>query len=366
MRQIPQTIVEAFGNPKDAEQIRNKYAISSRDISYKSLLTDMRRLAGVFKILDLSPGDRLLYSISDDHISSSLFLACLNCGITAVLVDPETRQIKANDLVERSDPQAIIIDDKLAQLWQLDTDCPVILLGRTFTLGSKLFGKQPESSTLHGMLAITDEADLPQEIDQDSDAYIIFTSGSTAQPKGVCITHRALFAHLKTMTNVFELHSGSRMLNTFVLSHPDGLISGPLLAACNAASWARSAQFRVQDLDEIIDMIIRDQITHFICNPTIISLMCRLGSDSKDIFASSKLEYVVSSSAFLDPYLWEEFETKFGIKLVNMYGLTETVVAGLFCGPSPSTYKRGTVGKPADLTCRIVDDYGNEVKCNWI
>ncbi len=66
MRQYPETIVEAFSNVTEAEHIRNKFAISNQDHTYKSLIKEIERFAGLFSKLGLSAGDRLLFSVSDD------------------------------------------------------------------------------------------------------------------------------------------------------------------------------------------------------------------------------------------------------------------------------------------------------------
>jgi long-chain acyl-CoA synthetase len=68
---------------------------------------------------------------------------------------------------------------------------------------------------------------------------------------------------------------------------------------------------------------------------------------------------VVSCGAQLEAELWERFETHFVIPVVNVYGLTETVIGGLFAGPHLSSRRYGTIGRPADCEARIVGPEGD-------
>ena len=67
-------------------------------------------------------------------------------------------------------------------------------------------------------------------------------------------------------------------------------------------------------------------------------------------------------AALLEERLWNSVSSIFKIQIVNMYGLTETVTGGIFCGPSAATFKIGTIGKPADCLIKIIDEDGQEVR----
>jgi long-chain acyl-CoA synthetase len=115
-------------------------------------------------------------------------------------------------------------------------------------------------------------------------------------------------------------------------------------------------------LPEILGMVKRHQITHMITVPTMLALIMRLGDEFSDAFRTESFRFVSSTAGPLDEGLWRHFEARFGTMVVNSYGLTETVCEGIYCGPTPSTRRIGTIGKPIDIEARIVDDSGRDVQ----
>jgi len=69
----------------------------------------------------------------------------------------------------------------------------------------------------------------------------------------------------------------------------------------------------------------------------------------------------VSLAGYLDEGLWRRFEERFGVRVVNVYGLTETVSGSLYAGPDDASHRFGAIGKPVDCECRIVDESGQDV-----
>src|SRR5262245_55076609 len=181
------------------------------------------------------------------------------------------------------------------------------------------------------MLQSLEPAEAPARIDPEAIAYILFTSGSTATPKGVCISHRALFSHLATMRRQFGYDFDTRLLNILPLHHTDGMNHGPLSAfTCGGTSF-RVQRFTLHQLGLLLDMIYRERITHMIAVPTLLAMIAQTGPEFSDSFATPDFRFVVSSAAPLAASLWQQFQTRFRTRVANVYGLTETVVGGLFC-----------------------------------
>src|SRR3989304_2239587 len=184
----------------------------------------------------------------------------------------------------------------------------------------------------------------PQErVGQAADAYIIFTSGTTSRPKGVRISHGALFFHLDTLSRQFGISQDARILNLLPLNHADGIVQGPLSAFYNRATVYRPFEFSIQRINDLLDAIYRERITHFVSVPAMLSLIHRLGPGHEAALNKGELKVVISTAPQLERGLWEGFEKRFGIMVTNVYGLSETVAGGLFSGPGES-HRIGTVG----------------------
>jgi len=197
------------------------------------------------------------------------------------------------------------------------------------------------------------------QIDPESDAYILFTSGTTSEPKGVRISYRALFSHLQTLSAVYRMDSSSRIFNNLILSHTDGMTQGPLLALFNQATVFRPFGFAIQTIEDTLDAIFRDRISHWVMVPTMMALINQFVQSDPDLSASGSFRYVISCAGKLEARLWQDIETKFKVRIINGFGLTETVTGGLFAGPDDASHVIGTIGKPVDCEARIIGDDGS-------
>ena len=204
-------------------------------------------------------------------------------------------------------------------------------------------------------------SDLPAEVPDSTVAYILFTSGTTSQPKGVEITHGNLFAQMATFVRHYGLSDKTNLLNILPLHHTDGLTQGVVVAFAAGASLFRPMRFRVEKIGQLLDGIYAKRITHWVTVPAVLSLMVQLDDEFADAFESPEFEFVISTAAYLDEAVWRRFESLYQVRVVNVYGLTETVCESLYCGPDDDTRRVGSVGKPVDSEARIIDAQGRDV-----
>jgi len=364
MPDYPRNLIEAFDRcALPASQKKVFLTCQGREFTYHSVCDVIRRLAGLFAAWGVRPGDRIAFSTADDAHASILFLGMLRSGVTAVFLDPETGPHRARHLLDVAKPKAVIADAEVLDQWGLPSVSRVLRIdyGQTPGALSRWLGRsQPmNAETYPALLNTIGPADLPVTLDPELDAYVLFTSGTTSDPKGVRITHRNLVSHLKTLSRQFEYSPESRILNVLILSHADGIVQGPLVTFYNSASLYRPMAFTVQRIPDLLDCLFRYRISHFIAVPTMLSLILSLmGPQPSDAFATGDFRYVVSCAAQLETGLWRGFEETFGVRVINLYGLTETVTGGLFAGPDEASHRYGTVGKPVDCEVRIVDEKG--------
>jgi long-chain acyl-CoA synthetase len=269
-------------------------------------------------------------------------------------------------LIEVSRPKAIILDTDLNESWDVSVVETVLGIDIQKRAGilRRLFTKEPvdsDTATYPLILSNFEAGKLPSHIDPESDAYILFTSGTTNASKGVRISHRALCAHLDTLSKVYGYTPESRILNILLLSHADGIIQGPVVTFFNSAQLFNPFRFVIPKITDLLDTIYHHRISHFICVPTMLALILRFASEEKDAFNTNDFKLIGSCGAQLEPDLWQSFETNFGVSIVNVYGLTETVVGGIFAGPDMESHVIGTIGKPVDCEARIVNENGFDV-----
>lgn len=353
-------IIEAFDRIS-AQKIRKNIFISGEtDLTYGDFVSSAKKIFSLLRKFDLKPGDRAMISSNDDIIISTLFLAIMRAGITPIIIDPETKDHRFRHLAEMAKPKLIIADSGLLDIWHLNKEARVVSINMKTGFLDILFGQRKlqsnDKNDFRELIEMLDPIEPPASIDFSTDAYVLFTSGTTSSPKGVRITHENLFFHLQTLSRQFAYRNDSKILNILNLAHADGIIQGPVIAMANGATLFRPMQFNIPQIADLIDTIYRDRITHWVAVPTMLSLVYKLCQEQKDAFITDSFKFIISTGSFLEEKLWKNFENYFSVSLINIYGLTETVIAGLFCGPDASSRKIGTVGKAVDCSIKIVDE----------
>jgi long-chain acyl-CoA synthetase len=317
-------------------------------LTYGAACDRILRLTGRFLRLGLKPGMRVVLATRDDLALATVFLALLRNGLTAVVLNPEARATELATLVDAADPSALIMDARLVDLMLPDQ-----LKGLTVDALDDAGGPG-----LAKMLNAESAGSLPASVDAESTAYILFTSGTTSRPKGVEISHRALFAQMATFVRQYRLDERTRLMNLLPLHHTDGLTQGVVIAACAGAVLLRPMRVRINLIGDFVNACHDLKATHLVTVPSLLALMLNLGEHYEDALRSPWFKFVISTAAYLDPGLWQQFENAFGVRVVNVYGLTETVCETTYCGPDDATRRLGTIGKPVDAEAHIVDDAG--------
>ncbi|HBG47469.1 MAG TPA: hypothetical protein DDW94_10860 [Deltaproteobacteria bacterium] len=351
-------IVSVFENAETVKPGKPMMVTSGGELTYGALLERTARLTGLLRKDGISAGDRAIVSSRDDIEAVCAFIGLARNGIAAVMLDARLPSPEWSALAEAAKARCAFVDADI--IGRAEKTTAVYGFAKTVTkagmLGRLLKRERAEyPSFLEGI----EPADPPGEVDGSLDAYIMFTSGTTSRPKGVRISHKALFSHLGTLSRQFGLCDGSRILNVLPLNHADGFVQGPLAALYNRATVYRPMEFSIQRLTELMDAVYRDRITHFVAVPAMLSLIHRLGQGSEESFTTGDLLAVISTAGYLEKELWEGFENKFMVRVSNVYGLTETVAGGLFSGPGDADRRVGTVGRPVDCEAMIVIEDGS-------
>ena len=297
--------------------------------TYRDLAKRIQTNCAAFDAAGLSAGDRLTIALSDEFEASAVFLAALLDGLVPALLSPHAFEERRASIYRSLDAALEIDDTKPLSMPETNG-----LLERWWSNNSN--GRAPRLP------------DLPD----DHLAYVLFTSGTTATPRGVMVTHQNLFSQLATLKRLFSLSTGSRIFNGTPLSHTDGLVQGPLLTAAAGATLLRPGPFEVATLEPYLDFLRSEAATHMIANPTLLAIITRMAPET-DYFDQSCFQAIVSTGGALSLDLWEAVEMAFGVRVWNVYGMTESVADALYAGDHPEMGARGTIGLPIDCDARI-------------
>src|SRR5439155_7660453 len=149
---------------------------------------------------------------------------------------------------------------------------------------------------------------------------VIFSSGSTGDPKGVMLSHYNIASNIRQIDQVFGLNKDDRLLGILPFFHSFGFTATLALPAVLGVGVV----YNPTPLDsKNIGRLAREySITFLMATPTFLQIYLR-GCPADDF---GGLQFVMTGAEKLQPRLAEAFEEKFGIRPVEGYGCTE-------CGP---------------------------------
>jgi acyl-CoA synthetase (AMP-forming)/AMP-acid ligase II len=174
---------------------------------------------------------------------------------------------------------------------------------------------------------------------RDDVAAILYTSGTTGKPKGAMLTHRNELVNAAMGAELVPLSAGERVGMLLPLFHANAQVVTcliPMMIGCEVVLWERfSASTFWPTVDELQPVTIS-------AVPTILAAVLNAPGAPA---GKSSLRYVICGAAPLSVELLEAFEHRFGIRIIEGYGLTETTCISS-TNPFYGERKAGSIGLP--------------------
>ncbi|MFD7846965.1 class I adenylate-forming enzyme family protein [Nocardia sp. NPDC059764] len=196
----------------------------------------------------------------------------------------------------------------------------------------------------------------PAAFDELALALLIYTSGTTGRPKGVMLDHANLNAMCRMVIDGLSLGPADRSLLILPLFHVNGIVVSVLSPLLAGGSTTVAGRFRAEDFFVRLEY---SRATYFSAVPTIYTMLCDLPAELRP--DTSAVRFGICGAAPASVELLDKFETRYGIPIIEGYGLSEGTCASTL-NPPAGPRKPGTVGLPLPgQRIRIVADDGAAV-----
>jgi malonyl-CoA/methylmalonyl-CoA synthetase len=268
--------------------------------------------------LGLEPGDRVLLSAESCFDLVASYIACLRLGLVVIPTNTAYGARELEHVIGDARPRAAIIDAADRSRAVAEIDASIHCLTPALAIPS---GPAPALDT----------------ISSNAPALICYTSGTTGRPKGAVLSHANCLASAEALRLAWRWTDSDRLLLALPLFHMHGLGVGLHGTLFTGGSAVLLPTFRP---DEILAGIAAHQASLFFGVPTMYHRLAR----DPNVRALAALRLCVSGSAPLPAALHEEIEKATGQRVLERYGMTETLM--LVSNPYEAERRPGSVGWP--------------------
>lgn len=272
---------------------------------------EFRKLVGqmacAFQELGVGRGDRVSFKLEKSEEVLILAHACLQLGAILHPLNTAYTDVELANLVADASPRLFICDMSEAERLRLileDRAVHTLSANMAGTLGEAARAAQPLESVC--------------DMAADEVAALLYTSGTTGQPKGACITHGNLVESAVALAGVWQLTPSDRLLHVLPMYHAHGL-----LTAINSMMVAGGSILFLPRFDaaEVIERL--PQATVMMGVPTHYA---RLLKEDGFGSATAQLRLAISGSAPLSREIADRFLAVTGRPIIERYGSTETAI----------------------------------------
>jgi len=316
-----------------------------RSVSYAAAEDDSARIANSLLQLGAEPGDRITVQVEKSIENLLLYLACLRAGLVYHPLNPAYKASELTYFLGNAEPTIVICSR--ASLAPMKNLLPANGVKAVLTLDADGSGTLMERAA-----GASTEADVAQSDGKDM-AALLYSSGTTGQPKGIVLSHDNLRKNAETLVNAWGFSASDRLLHMLPIYHAHGLFVGIGCVLMSGASLVWHSSFNdkaaIAALPYCTTMMgVPTFYTRLLANPDFGPECC------------ANIRLFVSGSAPLLAETFVEFKTRTGHTILERYGMTETGMNT--SNPLHGERRAGTVG-PAlpGVTARVVDTAGEPV-----
>jgi amino acid adenylation domain-containing protein len=319
---------------------------NEQQITYKALLENSSIFAKyLIEEKGVQKGDIVFLTAYKDVATIVAMYTCLQVGCTYVPIDPKMPAEKYEWLKAKVNPKHIIVTQQHPEL---------------FNIATKIEFLYHESQVIINQKTYTETTEFYCQ--EEFIAYIIFTSGSSGEPKGVQISEKALANFTVNLTLEAIFSEKTRFLSLCPLYFDATILDIFLILPLGGTLVLQDT---ISKGEEILAAIEKHQITHTLMVPSMMKLLT-LNPESFQAYELDSLELIWFGGEYCPMAVWKKIYLYFATvdKFIQGYGPTETIHSCLlnkFTGAEGFMMKKIALGSPIVNNEIVLVDDNDEV-----
>ena len=310
-------------------------------MSFAQLQRESRALGAYLLGMGLNKGDKVALMLHNGYQNARLLIGVMYGGFMVAPLNLLAQPSQLAYVLEHSDTRVVFTSEEFAgRLREALAGIPREI---------RVIAIDPDATTIPGIIA--GAAALPEVAEAD-DALLMYTSGTTGKPKGCVLSNRSVCAGGEFTSSAHQLSAADRVLCAMPLYHINGQIVTTVAPLVHGGSVVMPHRFSVSGYWELV---AKHQCTWINVVPTIIAYLMNAPTPKEKNLDVSRVKFCRSASAPLPPELHRAFEDKFGIGIIETFGMTETN-APCFTNPyDPAKRKIGSPGTAWGNEAKVID-----------
>lgn len=326
----PESLPAAFQTATRRTPDKPFLHFEGRTFTYGEVHREVARAAGVFASLGVSKGDRIGLYLENSPEFVVCYLGAQWVGAIVVPINVRYRETELVHILGDSDPR-LLVTDRAGEKEAVNAAAQT-------SLGDQLIVLAPETGW-NGLATGTESMETAVPLGPDDPAVLGYTSGTTGRSKGAILTHGNFCSNSVAVTTSWGWTADDHLLLVLPLFHTHGLNVGLHGTLVQGSTITLERGF---DAEAVLARLSSGDVTMFFGVPTMYSRMLTAARDRRLVPRGVRL--FVSGSAPLSPQVLQQFEALSGHRILERYGMTETVMN--VGNPLDGERRAGSVGFP--------------------
>lgn len=298
-----------------------------REDNYKDFFMLCGMCANMMRSFGVKRGDRIV-TISHNHADTVIqYFAAWMSGICVVPVSLSEDDNRIHYIIQNSGAKLAFLrsdyaDRMMPLINKIPTVSTIILCGEPAAVDSEKTVRSFDDELRNaGSIFRADEA-----VTADDEALLVYTSGTTGNPKGVVLTQYNLMIDAKAIASWHHITSAARMMCVLPIHHVNGTIVTLMTPMFAGGSVVLNQKFQSEHFFPRIET----EMVHIVSVvPTLLAFLLEHYAD-KVFTKPPHFRHIICGAGPLTVELGQQFEDTFGIRIVHGYGLSETTCYSCF------------------------------------